>query len=376
MSTSVYEAPELPLIRYSKKEEPFARIMRERVNAYFRDQHLSKFANPPMVGKAFFQFFLWTGLYALIISNQFQGWSLFFLQLAFYFTVFLVSVGIAHDGSHNAFSANPKVNGAMNRVFDFIGINSYMWDFNHIKSHHNVPNIPLYDSAIDSFKLFRFHPRAAYFKFHRYQQYYILAIYAFATLFKIFFLDFFSFSRNRIGFIKMEEHSRKEILWLVTTKLVVITYMLVLPLTILDAPAWQIIAGFLCGNFIAGIALGVIFQVTHLCDYTRWPEPDNNGIINNSFARHIMETTSDFCPYNRVVTWIAGGLNNHVAHHLFPDISQIHLPALTKIVKATAVEFDVPYKAYPTVGAALRSHFYTLKKLGEEKKSLYQVPTT
>ena len=365
MSTSVYEAPELPLIRYSQKEEPFAKAMRERVNAYFRDQNLSKFANPRMVGKALFQVFLWVGLYALIISNQFQGWSLFFLQLAFYFTVFLVSVGIAHDGSHDAFSANPKVNSTMNCVFDFIGINSYMWDFNHIKSHHNVPNIPLYDSAIDSFKLFRFHPRATYFRFHQYQQYYIPVIYACATLFKIFFLDFFSFSRKRIGFIKMEAHSRREILWLVATKLVVITYMLVLPLAILDAPAWQIILGFLCGNFVAGIALGVIFQVTHLSDYTSWPEPDKDGIIDNSFARHILETTSDFCPYNRVVTWVAGGLNNHVAHHLFPDISQIHLPALTKIVKATAAEYGVPYKAYPTVGAALKSHFYTLKKLGE-----------
>ncbi len=374
MCTSVYEAPELPLIRYSQKEEPFAKAMRERVNAYFRDQNLSKFANPWMVGKALFQFFLWVGLYALIISNQFQGWSLFFLQLAFYFTVFLVSVGIAHDGSHNAFSANPKINNAMNCVFDFIGINSYMWDFNHIKSHHNVPNIPLYDSAIDSFKLFRFHPRAAYFRFHQYQHYYIPVIYAFATLFKILFLDFFSFSRKRIGFIKMEEHSRREILWLVATKLVVITYMLVLPLAILDAPAWQIIAGFLCGNFIAGTALGVIFQVTHLSDYTRWPEPDNNGIIDNSFARHILETTSDFCPYNRMVTWVAGGLNNHVAHHLFPDISQIHLPALTKIVKATAAEYGVPYKAYPTVGAALKSHFYTLKMLGT-KEAVGQIQT-
>lgn len=365
MSTFHQEELHFPPIRYTIKEEAFSRAMREKVSAYFRNNNLSKFANMAMVGKAIFQFLLWLGLYALIISNQFQGWSLFFLQIAFYFTIFLVSVGIAHDGSHNAFSANPRVNKVMNTVFDFIGINSYMWDFNHIKSHHNVPNIPLYDSAIDSFKLFRFHPRAQYYRFHQYQHWYILGIYACATMFKIFFLDFFSFSRNRIGFIKMEEHSRREVLWLICTKIVVISYMLILPLLLLDAPAWQILLGFLCGNLVAGIALGVIFQVTHLSTYSSWPEPDEKGLIQNSFARHIMETTSDFCPYNRVVTWVAGGLNNHVAHHLFPGISQIHLPALTKIVEETAKEYQVPYKAYPTVASALSSHFKTLKKLGE-----------
>ena len=110
--------------------------------------------------------------------------------------------------------------------------------------------------------------------------------------------------------------------------------------------------------------LGVIFQVTHVSNHSTWPEPDQNGVISNSFARHIMETTSDFCPYNKIVTWISGGLNNHVAHHLFPGISQIHLPALTKIVKETARKYNVPYKEYPTVWSALTSLFETLKKLG------------
>ncbi len=364
MDNTISEQIHFPTIKYSKREESFFRAMRERVNSYFRDNNLTKFATPWMVGKATVQFVLWVGIYALIISNNFQGWSLFLLQIAFYFTIFLVSVGIAHDGSHNAYSSKAIVNKVMNSVFDFIGINSYMWDFNHIKSHHNVPNIPLYDSAIDSFKLFRFHPKAKYFKFHKYQHIYIFGIYSFATLFKIFFLDFFSFRRKRIGFLKMQKHSLKNILWLIFTKFVVISYTLILPLIILDAPTWQILLGFLCGNLIAGIMLGVIFQVTHISNHSTWPEPDINGVIDNSFARHIMDTTADFCPQNKVITWISGGLNNHVAHHLFPGISQIHLPALTKIVKETAKEYNIPYKEYPTVWSALSSHFETLKKLG------------
>lgn len=351
-------------IRFTKNEDPFFIALRQKVESHFKQNDISIFASTRMIGKAIFLFCLFIGLYALLISNNYQGWSLFTIQIAFYFTIFLVSVGIAHDGSHHAYSNHKWVNQLLTRVFDLIGVNSFMWEFNHIKSHHRHPNVPKYDSAVDSFKLFRFHPLADYYSIHQYQHLYIPFIYACSTLFKIFFLDFYSFRRKRIGLIQMKRSSWKELVWLVFTKAFVFCYMLVLPLTFLDAPTWQILAGFFCGHLTAGLVLGIVFMVTHISDHSVWPEPDAQGCIYNSFARHILDTTSDFCPQNRVVTWIAGGLNNHVAHHLFPRISQIHLPEVTKIVKETAKEFNVPYKQYPSVLSALSSHLKTLKKLG------------
>lgn len=354
-------------ITYYYNDDRFFATLRERVNNYFTQTGLRKQDDPNMYAKTVVQLTAWLLVYGCIVSNYFHGLALFFLQIVFYFLVFLISVGIAHDGSHHAYSRRPWINKMMYRVFDLIGINSDMWEYNHNLSHHYVPNIPLYDSAIDSFGLFRFHPKAPYYKFHRYQHWYIFIIYALSTLFKIFFLDFFSFSRKRIGLQKIGDHSAKRIAYLIITKLIVISYSLVIPLLVIDEPAWHIIAGFLAGNFVAGITLGIVFQVTHLSDHSVFPEPDENGIIYNSFPKHIMQTTADFATNNPVVTWISGGLNIHVAHHLFPTISQVHLPALAKIVKATAHEFDVPYKEYPTVYAALKSHFRMLKKLGSKE---------
>ena len=117
-----------------------------------------------------------------------------------------------------------------------------------------------------------------------------------------------------------------------------------------------------------GITLGICFQVTHLSDNTVYAEPDENGIIYNSFPRHVIAATADFAPESKVMTWISGGLNLHVAHHLFPKISQVHLPAITKILQQTCQEFGVPYKVYPTVFSALKSHLRLLKKLGEKKE--------
>ena len=354
-----------PPIRYSQSDDPFFDTLRLRVDDYFENNGLSRFATPAMVGKTLFLTFLAILLYASILSNFFTGWALILLMVGFNFTLFLMSVGIAHDGSHQAYSPKRSVNVAMTRVFDLIGINSYLWDFNHIKSHHRAPNIPLFDSAIHSIPLFRWHPLAQQSRIHHYQHYYMVVIYACSTLFKLFFHDFYSFSRNRIGYISIKKHRPQELVWLLLSKAIVITYTLILPLALLDAPVWQILLGFLLGHFVAGLALGIIFMVTHICDHSIWPEPDENGNINATFARHIMATTSDFCPRNRVITWISGGLNIHVAHHLFPGICQIHLPRIAQIVEETAIEFNVPYKVYPSLWSALKSHFFTLKKLGE-----------
>lgn len=354
----------LPGISYAVKEDPFYSELRKRINHYFNSNHISRLATSKMYLKTTVLITLWIGLYALILSDLFAGIYLILLQVSWHFTMFLMSVGIAHDGSHNAFSAKKWVNRTMTKVFDLIGINSYMWKFNHILSHHNAPNIPIYDSAIYSFSIFRLHPKAKHYPIHRFQAYYIFLIYSLATLFKLFFLDFFSFGRKRIGYINMKKPPYSQILWLAFTKFTVITYTLVIPLWVLSAPSIDIITGFLLGHLICGVALGIIFQVTHLFDETQWPEPDEKGVIQNSFPNHIMQTTSDFAVNNPIATWISGGLNMHVVHHLFPGFSQVHLPAMTKILQQTAKEFNVKHKVYPNVRSAIISHIRTLHQLG------------
>jgi linoleoyl-CoA desaturase len=305
-----------------------------------------------------------------MLSNWFYGLPLLLLQIMFHFSMFLISVGIAHDGSHSSYSKRPWLNKLTYRVFDLIGINSHMWEYNHNLSHHYVPNIPQYDSAIDSFGLFRFHPRADYHSFHRYQHIYILFIYALSTLFKIFFLDFFSFTRKRIGIVKLDKPKLRDVLYLVFTKAFVIGYTLVVPLMIINRPVYEIISGFIIGNLICGICLGVVFQVTHLSDRTIYVEPNEDGVIDSSFPMHIIQTTSDFATNSSLVTWISGGLNLHVAHHLFPKISQVHLPAITKLLQQTATDLGVPYKQYPTVLSAVVSHLRLLKRLGSKRDAM------
>jgi linoleoyl-CoA desaturase len=53
-----------------------------------------------------------------------------------------------------------------------------------------------------------------------------------------------------------------------------------------------------------------------------------------------------------------------IEHHLFPKICHIHYPAISEIVKQTAIEQGVPYIENRTFWSALASHYQMLKRFG------------
>jgi len=86
--------------------------------------------------------------------------------------------------------------------------------------------------------------------------------------------------------------------------------------------------------------------------------------MDNSWAVHQLQTTANFSPNNRFLTWYLGGLNYQIEHHLFPNISHIHYPAIARIVRETAAEFGHPYNAFPNMAMAVSSHLRTLRDFG------------
>ena len=54
-----------------------------------------------------------------------------------------------------------------------------------------------------------------------------------------------------------------------------------------------------------------------------------------------MYNTANFAQKAKLFSWYVGGLNYQVEHHLFPNICHVHYSKLSKIVKATAEEFEI-----------------------------------
>ncbi|WP_262709069.1 fatty acid desaturase family protein [Sphingobacterium daejeonense] len=78
---------------------------------------------------------------------------------------------------------------------------------------------------------------------------------------------------------------------------------------------------------------------------------------------HQIQTTSNFSTKNSVLTWLLGGLNFQVEHHLFPKISHVHYPALNRIVRETCEKHNIKYNEFGTFWQALHSHVRVIKQM-------------
>jgi linoleoyl-CoA desaturase len=105
--------------------------------------------------------------------------------------------------------------------------------------------------------------------------------------------------------------------------------------------------------------------MAHLVESTSFPKPDENSKrIQEEWALHQLRTTSDFGTKSKFLSWLVGGLNFQVEHHLFPKVSHVYYASIRKLVKETCKEFDVAYNEYPSFFTAFKSHLAYLKRLG------------
>lgn len=359
--------PKIPHITYGEIGKEFYKTLRTRVESYFTATGQNRFANRAMHIKTVVLLFLMFGAYTLILSNWFRGPEIILLQIFFHTASFIMWIGIAHDAHHDAYTPNKYFNKFLLFLGDTTGVSSYVMDYNHVKAHHTAVNIPHHDVSIDSFGLMRFHPEVPWRPHHQYQHIYIWLLYGISSIFKLFLFDFFTLNRKSIGAYQIEKHPWPQMLYMFVMKFFALFYSLVLPILLLDINPWFIVIGFVVGHLISGTILGLVFQVTHLCDYSMFTAPDEKERIKNSFAIHVMENTSTFSPNSLFMCWFTGGLNHHTIHHIFPDICQSHFPYLTPILRRSAKEFGIPFKEYPSFYAAIKSHYNMLYKLGQNK---------
>ena len=116
--------------------------------------------------------------------------------------------------------------------------------------------------------------------------------------------------------------------------------------------------------------MGLVFQLAHVVEGTVFPVPNEQGNMEEAWAEHQMRTTANFATHNKIAAFFLGGLNRQIEHHLFPKVCHIHYGDISKIVKKTAIEFNLPYIESKTFLSALRSHVITLRKFGKEASAI------
>jgi linoleoyl-CoA desaturase len=147
--------------------------------------------------------------------------------------------------------------------------------------------------------------------------------------------------------------------------LLYILFYVVIPVLLVGWQAWAI--GFAAMHVVMGLTLALVFQLAHVVENAEFEKvEDENKQIEDEWAIHQVKSTANFAPRNLIISWIVGGLNYQVEHHLFPRVSHIHYPHISRIVEATCKKYNLPYNVYSTMSAAVASHFRMMKVLGRK----------
>jgi linoleoyl-CoA desaturase len=348
----------------NKKYTEFVSDLQGSVNRYFEDNKLSRHADYRMILKTVCMLSFYIVPYFLILFGHFSEWAM--LGMAIFMGVGLAGIGfsIAHDALHSAYSSNEKVNRFLGLTMNLVGANDYMWKIKHNIKHHTFTNIYERDEDLSVVKFLRLSPNAPHKPVHRMQHVFAFFAYMMLTLSWVFYTDYNKIFRYK----KDTAHPRKEIIKLLAFKVFYYIYILIIPLVFLPVVWWKILIGFAAMHLVGGFIITIIFQLAHVIEDTNHPEPEE-GLIDNAWIVHQMETTANFAIRNPVITWFVGGLNFQVEHHLFPRICSIHYPAISGIVESVARKHQIAYYNQHSFLSAIFSHYQTLRKFGKEPKS-------
>lgn len=274
-----------------------------------------------------------------------------------------IGVNIMHDANHQSLSRKKWVNRLAGWVMNLLGGDATIWRIQHNVLHHSFTNIHESDEDIIGPPLLRFSPHDRYKKVHRYQYIYAWFLYGLMTIIKVAYTDYKRAIRYyKMGHIKSKKEFRSRLWKISLGKVIYLSYILFLPMLI--APHWSwVILGFFIMHFLTGFLLSIIFQTAHVVPSSSYPLPVD-GKIENNWAVHQLQTTSNFSPRSKWFSWLIGGLNYQVEHHLFAHINHLHYPKIAAIVSETAKEFQIPYHCQPTFWSALRAHGKMLYQLG------------
>ncbi len=248
-------------------------------------------------------------------------------------------------------------------TLELIGGSSYLWRWKHVVFHHTYVNITGHDTDVDLGILARLTPHQRRLAFHRWQHLYLWPLYGVLAIKWQLVDDFRKLISGRISTQPFPRPRGWELVILAAGKATFFTVAFGIPL-LFHSPG---VVFFYYGvaGLVTGSVLSVVFQVAHCVEEAQFPVPRaSTGRIDPAWAIHQAETSVDFARRSRMVTWLVGGLNFQIEHHLFPRISHVHYPAVSRLVEETCRDFGIRYAQYESFRAGLASHFRWLRRMG------------
>ena len=349
--------------KFSTVSKSFHTELKKRINSYFKETGKPATGDARLYSKAIILFTSLLFLYVhLVFFTPATFWAI--LECILLGCVVAgIGFNIMHDGAHGSFSNKPWLNHIAAFSLNILGGSHFMWNMKHNVIHHAYTNIDGVDDDIDIKPWMRMSTTQPKYAMHKYQHIYFWFLYSMLYIFWIFVLDYQKYFKKRIGVMPLKKMDTNDHLIFWGFKILHLALFVALPIYTVGFTAWLV--GFLVFAIVAGLVISIVFQLAHTVEHTHFPMPDEvTNKLEDEWAIHQLKTTANFAPKSKIINWFVGGLNFQVEHHLFPKISHIHYPEISKIIKQTCKEFGIPYIEYPKMVQAVSSHVNFLKQMG------------
>ena len=287
-----------------------------------------------------------------------------------------IGFSVMHDANHGSYSTKQWINDGLGLTANALGASSFFWKQKHNIIHHTYTNVDGIDDDIAKSPIIRQCESQKWVSAHKAQHLYLVPIYALSSIFWLFIMDFTKYFTRKIYTTDAWKMNTKSHLIFWFTKVLYVTFYMVLPAMVWGVGAWLV--GFFVLHAVMGLTLSLVFQLAHVVEITEFETValDETKHLETAWAEHELKTTANFAMGSKVISWFVGGLNYQIEHHLFPKVSHVHYPAISKIIMEKCKEFNMPYNKYDTIMLALASHFRVMKSLGEQQVVTKRVVST
>ncbi|MBC7536914.1 MAG: acyl-CoA desaturase [Ferruginibacter sp.] len=353
-------------ITFNNNDNRFFQSLKSSVDAYFSDNNIKKTGDWRLFIKTFILIGMALACYLVLMLVTVNLLTAVLLSALFGYACACIGFSVMHDANHGSYSPNQKLNDFIGFIAaNGLGASSYFWKQKHNIIHHTYTNVDGIDDDIAKSPIIRHCETQKWVPAHKIQHLYVPFVYALSSIFWIFIMDFTKYFSRKIFTTAAWKLTLKNhiIFWL--TKAYYVAVFMVIPIMVWGWAGWLV--GFLVANAVMGLTLSFVFQLAHVVENTEFEHIplDETKHLETAWAEHQLKTTANFAMESKVVSWFVGGLNFQIEHHLFPKVSHVHYPALSKIVQEKCKEYNMPYHNNTTLMDAIASHLRVMKQLGK-----------
>lgn len=349
--------------KFANVQPSFHTELKKRITNYFEEVGKSQTGDYPIFMKAVILMVVFLAIYIHLVFFTPPVFFAILESVLLGGVVSAIGFNVMHDGAHGSFSKYKWVNSFAAFSLNILGGNSFMWNMKHNVIHHAYTNVDGLDDDIDIQPWMRMSSSQPKYRLHKYQHIYFWFLYSLLYVFWIFVLDYQKYFKSRIGNMPLKKMKLSDHLVFWGFKVFHLFLFVGLPIYMVGFTSWLV--SFLVMTLVAGLVLSLVFQLAHTVEHTAFPVPNiDTNKLDDEWAVHQIKTTANFATHNKVVSWLVGGLNFQIEHHLFPKISHIHYPAISKIIRQACKEYGIEYIEYPRVRYAVASHVAFLKQMG------------